>query len=481
MGYKYSKIDKDNMKWFKTDIQAKSLIEIQLSKGNLRGLKPCSMRMEYPISVIAGKNGSGKSTLLAMACCAYHNNSAGYRPSDHNKTYYTFSDFFIQTADELKIEGIEIKYKSINRWRETATKKTYDGEGLQKRFKKKGGKWNKYQTRASRNVIFSGIQRIVPPGERKTEKTYSSRFQSIKFDEVNKQKIIEIASKILAKKYDSLDLRKVDRRRLFVVDRNKSHYSGFNMGAGENAIFTLLIELFSAGKNTLLVVDEIELGLHEEAQRRLIEELKKVCNDLHCQIICSTHSAIIIDSIPPEARFFVESTENKSEIYSGISSAFALGRLSGGREKELFIYTEDEVGKSVVNASISQEIRERIQIIPIGSDQAVLKQISSKYREGKLNCLAFLDGDKRKNHETAKKQVLNHLEGIVDDDFDEWLNKRLCYLPGNEWPEKYLVKMGKNYVIEELIPLWKIDNDKLEDYLSEALMAGKHNEFKSKC
>lgn len=198
---------------------------------------------------------------------------------------------------------------------------------------------------------------------------------------------------------------------------------------------------------------------------------------MHCQIICSTHSAIIIDSVPPEARFFVESTENKTEIYSGISSAFALGRLSGGREKELFVFTEDEVGKSVVTASISQEIRERIQIIPIGSDQAVLKQLSSKYRERKLNCLAFLDGDKRKNHETAKKQVFNHLEGRVGDDFEEWINKRLCYLPGNEWPEKYLVKMGKDFVISELIPLWKIDNDKLEEYLSEAVIAGKHNEF----
>ena len=67
------------------------------------------------------------------------------------------------------------------------------------------------------------------------------------------------------------------------------------MGAGENAVFSLLIELFSAGKNTLLVIDEIELGLHESAQKRLIQELKKLCLELHCQIICSTHSCTILD------------------------------------------------------------------------------------------------------------------------------------------------------------------------------------------
>ncbi|MEI3363534.1 MAG: AAA family ATPase [Oscillospiraceae bacterium] len=94
----------------------------------------------------------------------------------------------------------------------------------------------------------------------------------------------------MGKQYTSLDLRTVDRRRLFVVDRQAHHYSGFNMGAGENAIFTILIELFSAGEGALLVIDEIELGLHEEAQKAFIEELKKICKERHCQIICSTHS-----------------------------------------------------------------------------------------------------------------------------------------------------------------------------------------------
>ncbi|MBO4980784.1 MAG: ATP-binding protein [Lachnospiraceae bacterium] len=477
MGYSYSQLDKDNFKWFTKDIAAKSLVSMQLSKGMMRGLKRCYMEMSYPISAIAGKNGSGKSTLLAMACCAYHNSESGYLPYDRNKTYYTFSDFFIQTSDENKIEGVEIWYKSVNHWRGSKGQE-FDGIGQQRRYKKQGGKWNKYQKRANRNVIFSGIQRIVPPGERKTERTYSGKFESVKLDEQTQQKILEIASRVLNRKYESLDLRTVDRRRLFVVDRNSAHYSGFNMGAGENAIFTLLIELFSAGKNTLLVIDEIELGLHEEAQRRLVEELKKICLELHCQVICSTHSAAILDSLPPEARYYVESDQQKTEISKGISSAYALGKLSGGKEKELIIFTEDEVGKAVVLGTLSQQMRERVNIIPIGSDQAVLRQLSACYREGRHNCMAFLDGDKQVNDAIAKKQVKNHLEGRVGPDYERWIGKRICYLPGEAWPERFIVTVGKDYAINDIAKLWRMEEGEVENFLNGALLEEKHKEFR---
>ena len=476
MSYSYSQEDKTNLQWFKKDINAKSLVSIELRFGVLRGLYPCSLSFEYPVTAIAGKNGSGKSTILALACCAYHNNKSGYK-GDRLKTYYTYSDFFIQTEDEIKVEGVEIWYGSINRWTGGKPKHNFEGIGYQRKYKKKGGKWDKYEKRPNRNVVFLGIQRIVPPGEKKTERTYSGKFTSVKLEDRTKTEILEIASRILGKRYTSLDLRTVSKRRLFVVDRNKKHYSGFNMGAGENAVFSLLIEIFSAGKNSLIVVDEIELGLHEEAQKRLIYELKKICIKLHCQIICSTHSAKILDALPPEGRFFIESGDNSTRILNGISSEFAMGRLNGGESKEIIVYTEDEMGKAIVEGSLPQNMRERIHIIPIGSDQAVLKQLSAKYREEKENCIAFLDGDKKEDVLKAKKQIKSHLEGRVNPDFDEWIEKRLLYLPGNEWPEKFLIDCAAKTAVNELAERWQVAEEKLTQFLDMALVAGKHREI----
>lgn len=234
----------------------------------------------------------------------------------------------MQTKDEVKVEGIYIRYGFFTLWSDGKTR-----IGYQRMSKKRGGKWTKYDKRVRRNVVFLGIQRIVPPGERKTERSYSGRFKSSKLDLSTQKKILDIASKILGKKYTTLDMRTVDKRRLFVVDRKEKHYSGFNMGAGENAIFSLLIELFSAGKNTLLVIDEIELGLHESAQKRLINELKKLCLELHCQVICSTHSSAILDHLPPEGRFYLEAYNENSNVISHISSQYAMSKLSGGEKK----------------------------------------------------------------------------------------------------------------------------------------------------
>lgn len=476
----YSKIDKDNLKLFKNNGQYKTLKSIQLKIGKLRGLYPCTIEFNFPISAIAGKNGAGKSTILAMACCAYHNNKDGYMPVDHNKTYYTFSDFFVGTFDEEKIEGLEIDYNFVVLLRGIKTGKKVLRSKTQVRVKKKGGKWNDYDQRYKRNVIFSGIQRIVPPSERKTERSYSGRFKSTKLDVDTKRRILEIASRVLGKKYTSLDLRTVNKRRLFVVDRPSNRYSGFNMGAGENAIFRVLIELFSAGEGALLVIDEIELGLHEKAQRKFINELKEICKELKCQVICSTHSSVILDSLPPEGRFFVDSYDKKTVITPGISSEYAMGKLSGTGKEELTVYVEDDIGQAIVSNSLPGNIRERIGIIPIGSDQAVLRQLAARYREKKHNCIAFLDGDKRSLYSTGKRQIKKYLEDRFDctnEEMDRWISDRLKYLPGVTWPEAWLIQHASDLICESLAKLWKVDADMVFEYCNEAILAGKHNEF----
>ena len=110
MKYRESKKDKTLRGWFNTDYSRRFLRKIELQEGNLRGINALNLSFEYPITAIAGRNGAGKSTILALACCAYHNNKNGFKPNKRNTTYYTFSDFFIQHAEETPPQGIKIKY-----------------------------------------------------------------------------------------------------------------------------------------------------------------------------------------------------------------------------------------------------------------------------------------------------------------------------------------------------------------------------------
>lgn len=177
MKYRESQRDKQLRKSFSNDFAHLLLRRIVLKEGTLRGLDSLDITFQYPITAIAGKNGAGKSTILALACCAFHNSRTGFKLPKRKNTYYTFSDFFIQHAEEVPPEGIEIEYHiAHNRWKKTASFPEGIGIGMQRRRKNKGGKWNDYADRVKKNVVFLGIERIVPHSERSQSRSYSRAF-----------------------------------------------------------------------------------------------------------------------------------------------------------------------------------------------------------------------------------------------------------------------------------------------------------------
>lgn len=180
MGTKYreSSVDKKLRKWFANDLSRGLLRRVELREGNMRGLTPFKMSLDYPVTAIAGRNGAGKSTIIAMTCCAYHNKKSGFKIAGRRNSYYTFSDFFVQHTEEIPPQGIEIYYQfAHDNWKKTDEMPDGKGLGFQKRWKRKGGKWNDYAGRVDSNVAFLGIERIVPHSERSQSKSYSKAFK----------------------------------------------------------------------------------------------------------------------------------------------------------------------------------------------------------------------------------------------------------------------------------------------------------------
>jgi energy-coupling factor transporter ATP-binding protein EcfA2 len=161
MSYRYSQLDKSNLDWFDKDTTRATLLGIEFRRGSLRGLKDIHLQFRYPITAISGKNGTGKSTILACAACGYHNVPSGFKPLARRTAYYTFSDFFVQSAEEVPPSGIVIGYYILhNKWNKSARVPTGVGVGFQARHKGAHGRWNNYDSRVSRNVVFLGIERV---------------------------------------------------------------------------------------------------------------------------------------------------------------------------------------------------------------------------------------------------------------------------------------------------------------------------------
>lgn len=352
------------------------------------------------------------------------------------------------------------------------------GVGWQSRVKNKGGKWNKYSRRVRRNVVFFGIERVVPHSEKSVSRSYRRAFTE-KDRQGWEESVRKAVSRILGSEYKSFWHKEYGKYHLPMVKTRSATYSGFNMGAGENALFEIFSTILAWPEGTLIIVDELELGLHEEAQTRFIDELKKVCEERHIQIICTTHSMNVLRSVPPEARFFIERIGEQTIVTPGISPAFAGGKLAGENSNELDIFVEDNRARILVQSVLAQEVRLRVNILTIGSAVAVSRQLAARYKNIKKGeCLGILDGDKSNKLSEHKTLFLHAVENPKDQvQAKEWIEKRLIGLPGDSWPERWLLKQCKETIDEQLAEQFSTSEERLLENIEKAVLVRKHDEF----
>lgn len=476
MKYRESQVDKDLRSWFTNDLTKALLRGIVLQEGALRGINKLSLSFDFPIVAFAGVNGAGKSTVLAMACCAFHNKRTGFRLPRRKATYYTFSDFFIQHSQEIAPQGIAIDYRiAHNNWKPNPS--LPDGKGIaeQERKKAKGGKWNDYQLRVHRNVVFLGIERIVPHSERSQSRSYSRVFKDVP-KKGWEPKVAAAVGYILSKSYDDFRYLEHSRYSLPVVRCGNITYSGFNMGAGENALFEIFSNIYSAGEGSLFVLDEIELGLHARAQKMFMRKLKDVCREMSTQVICTTHSRQIFESLPDDARFFLENVGGRTRVTQGVSPEFAFRKMGDEVKAELYIMVEDDVARSLVLESLQSNARSRIEILVVGYAAAISRQLASAYvRKDSRQYVAIFDGDQRGKYKDNLGVARRVLES-PDSSFDKWFSDRVTYLPGDAWPEAWMVQKAKD-IPPSIAAALSVDEDEVVELMEYGLQAGKHNEF----
>jgi hypothetical protein len=289
-------------------------------------------------------------------------------------------------------------------------------------------------------------------------------------------KVKDAVGFVLNRAYEKFRYLEYSKYNLPIVQVGDVIYSGFNMGAGENALFEIFTTIYSCGTGALLVMDEVELGLHAEAQRRFIERLKVVCLETHTQVICTTHSREIFDCLPYDARFFVESVNGKTKITEAISSDFAFAKMAALPSAEVELLVEDEVAKTIIMTSLPTALRSRLTLHVIGSATALARQLAAIHVRGENKpTLAIFDGDQRDKEADNFEHAKNMCENPKDD-FDAWFKSRINYLPSDTWPENWLVQRASD-CSDLLSQTLSCEEDTLKDILEYGFQAGKHKEF----
>lgn len=306
-----------------------------------------------PLVAITGTNGSGKSTILHALACVYGPPLGSDRPG------FKFPQFFLPTTNST--------------WQGSSFAVTYSyrfGASQVDRapmvFGKANDRWTpRYERRPQREVYYIGIDTCVPSIERERSTSFLELTPSPLSDDVVPE-ILEAASKVLNRPYSSLSVHAGRNRRFRGVEYGGINYSSLSMGAGEQRVFEILDRVYRADKYSLILVDEIDLLMHEDALRRLITVINERASSKNLQVIFTTHRESLLsrDDVTVHHVF----PANGLTMTLPATHPDVWKRLTGDPKRSLEIFVEDDLAQAVVNkVCADMGLRRHVETIIVGA------------------------------------------------------------------------------------------------------------------
>lgn len=413
------------------------LSEVRLD--GLRGLEDLRVAFDYPVSVIAGANATGKSTVLFAAACAYKVPQAGVKDFVPSTLFPNYRPKLGDREDAQRMVVLEFEYATP--------------EGRRSMRWKRGKSWNRsYMGRRNgaqpeRQVYLRTLSNMSNPSEVRGVLSMS-RLAARPEETPLTASQIEFAQQLLPFRYEEVvDLSSGSKSLLFATQEAvasfdmlpgfapgeaAASYSELHMAAGERAILRLSQEIAHLD-GALVLIDEVEAGLHPFLQQLLMMQLQQLALRNSLQVIVTSHSPVVLDSVPPNGRIFLERDDagrvNVREPYRDMVQDALYGRS----HETLYVLCEDETAEGILQGVLDHLLpREGIspESVRIGRDTGASEfpaHAASFRKFGQIHHLVFvLDGDKRGSGIDSRIRSSAHSDVPV------------LYLPGRGAPESWV-------------------------------------------
>lgn len=397
---------------------------------NLKGLIDLEIDFtEKPLVAILGPNGIGKSTILHAVSCV-NNPVAG-------TVNHRLSEFFTPTTHSIWTGSSFIVHQDYR-----------DGAHLipnhKTHFKKVVGRWApRYVTRIERYVSYIGIKTCVPIIENENKQS-RIQFNTTPLTDTISNRVRQLAGVILNKSYDAYNLHNSGSTKQYIgVATNGINYSSLSMGAGEQRIFYILSEVLKAPNYGLILIDEVDLLLHQDALIRLVETLNTLALEKNLQIIFTTHSHALLNLGFIAVRHLYQ-TPNKTLCFTQ-TKPDALQRLTGSQIRPLEIFVEDDLAAALIKKICAEEgMSKYVSIKSYGAAINCFTAVSGTILNNLINqenMLFVLDGDEYSSDEEKKFRIGKVLTGTSP---NHQLQRQTAFerirqfvLPDGRRPEEY--------------------------------------------
>jgi predicted ATPase len=366
----------------------------------VRGFEDREISFDFPVTALVGPNGAGKTTVLGAAGLIYKK----VQP----KRFFAKSGKY-----DASMQNWRIEYDIIDLGLQQSS--------AQRTASFRQAKWNR--DALEREVLIFGVTRTVPASERKDlSKALGAKFTASNEEDLD-HAVVKAAEWVLGKKLTGFSRLFVDQKgqvTLLSAKTPAGNYSEFHFGAGEASIIKMISGIEAAAENSLILIEEIENGLHPVATRRMVDYLLDAAKRKSAQVVFTTHSNDALGPLPNHAIWAVYS----GEVLQGKLDIRALRTLTGEVEASLAIYVEDSFAEAMVATALrSQGVElDGLRIHGMGGEANARLVNRQRNRDPAKTfpSICILDGDQA---------------GQVSEE------ERIFALPGDTSPEAYVFDM----------------------------------------
>ena len=365
---------------------------LEITIKNLKNIKHLNFQMPLEVGLYAftGGNGSGKSTIFnviakSVYSAALDNHFSGNNIYNDAEVIYKYNDQIwhwkkngtwkqeIQNSKHLKIKG-------------TYESSLIFGNRFSDAHKSSLAKY--YKMKAVENDFVEATEFVI------------TNLGTILRNDSNYYKTLKKLSLTKAKEFEFSSTP-------YLYVKNGTIVQQIRMSTGEYLLISLLdyIEQKCIKNNIdeeplLLLIDEIEIALHPEAQHRLVVFLKKLASDYNTTVYFSTHSPTIVSEIHPTRIFNLETLFSETHITNPCYPAYVIKNLDRKAGCDFLFLVEDELAAKLVDSClkrISGRTSKMINILPTGDWRQTLKN-HNNFLKWKLfptytQIYSILDGD----------------------------------------------------------------------------------------
>lgn len=409
----------------------------------IRGFVDESISFDFPVTALIGPNGGGKTTVLGAVGCAYK--------AMPPKRFFAKSGNYDESMQDWAIE-----YELIDR-------KLSKKDTVRRTARFRNQRWKR--DALDRKVLIFGVSRTVPVNERPELKKCTSSSFSVSEENIQElsEPVKQAVSRILGKDITGFNSMKIDRKGRVVLltgrTTDKKIYSEFHFGAGESSVIRMVseIELIDNNNQAIVLIEEIENGLHPIATIKMVEYLVEAADRKKLQAVFTTHSNDALKPLPSKAIWVAI----RDRIFQGKLDIHSLRAITGQIEAKLVIFVEDQFAKIWIEAILRQTDNiavDHIQVYGMEGDGIAVEM--NKYHRldpsSKVPSICIVDGDSKQTE--SKEYFIYRLPGQSPEEFifDEVLSVWESF--GGKLSVALLQKFENEKKVKEICNLVRMNN-----------------------